>query len=332
MALSTMNSPHARLLASLQNSLSFFSVRAWRDMDELWCSNVRTLPAPLGSGHDSDSGTIRQFVDPFSHLQSLVLRDVVVPISNVPSALHGSLNITAAAALLGGPQVLLGVIRGPHPEDATLLVGELLPHGALAASAGFLVGTWAHTEHFAFQDLAELDPLHSMSLGVQSSISAFENTIRRLHSKNLFGDSATHAAPVLSVSEIQNLSALLTGMVTSELNDAPALMDPRGSGRELHKGEVAWLLPVKVTSFELVSAADMRIAYSYFDRVLANATEGEDCLRVLEGLADTLAPLVKDLIRHAIATRPTHDVEAYLKVANSEKFKRATALWQASQA
>ena len=109
-------------------------------------------------------------------------------------------------------------------------------------------------------------------------------------------------------------------------------MDPRGSGRKLYKGEIAWLLPVKLTSYELVSAADMQIIYSYFDRVLAKATEGEDCLRVLEELSDTLAPLVKDLIRHAIATRPTHDVEAYLKVANSEKFKRATALWQASQA
>ncbi len=66
--------------------------------------------------------------------------------------------------------------------------------------------------------------------------------------------------------------------------------------------------------------------------ILSKTTESEECLRVLKGLSDTLAPLVKDLIRHAVATWPTHDVAAYLEVANSEKFKRATALWQASQA
>ncbi len=56
-----------------------------------------------------------------------------------------------------------------------------------------------------------------------------------------------------------------------------------------------------------------------------------DCLRVLTGLADILAPLVKDLVRWSVATRPTHEVASYLAISNAPKFKAATERWQASQ-
>ena len=321
----TQDSTTTRLMASLQSSLTLLTVRAFRSRDEVWGSNVRLLPQALTVG--CQGGVIRNFSDPYSSLQALVHRDVVLPIANMPSDLHNAINVTAATTLLGGPHVLLGVIRGPHPEDPGLLVGELLAQGSLAASAGYLCGTWDHTERFAWKELADLGPLNSLCLSEPLAIANFQNAVSRLHTQGLFGGGE---APVLPNSSVLSLACMLTGMVTASLNDGPPIEDPQGSGRELEAGELAWLLPVKTTPPG--PDANHPALEIYFDLIVNSLTKHKDSLRVLLGLSDVLAPLVKDLIRHYVSSRPSRDVEGYLLISNSEKFKRATALWQASQA
>ena len=161
---------------ALQSAPVVVVVRGVRDVNGVWLSSPRLLPA-----HDDiTTEGARGFIpNPLALSVSWIEKDFL---SRMPRDLgaHGPLLMIAASAHLGVATPLLGLHRGPDPARPEVVLVDLVAPGDLHEARLMAIGTSDHLELCPLRSAPSLEALQSLVISQDFGVSAMTRAFGRL--------------------------------------------------------------------------------------------------------------------------------------------------------